>query len=366
VPSLDINLVLAAVSVLLFVGLIGLFAYLIRHQEQVEPQEQEVYGVDLLRQHYEAGDTIEQPTPYYVSPIPASPDPLEISGNLDKKIVIGAATIFATLFMIGGYFVIQGEASPFRQGGLRAAAAEHQLRLDIRRGKEQYANLCYDCHGRDGRAGTNPDGEMLPGRPLNVEGNKYELLKEDPAALDQRRDFIEMRIARGKDNPPGQYDMPAWAREEGGQLSAWQVKQLADLIMHGTEEDWADIAHIRQEHDPDHQVAERIPEPPAVPSGREVAEVSCTACHAVQAGGRSTLPQAPNLADWIAAGSRPRAENPQLQALSQTDPDWLVKWVSNATEVKPGTLMTPQAASEGGPVPDDQIRLVVEWLRTGR
>jgi len=364
---MDVNILLAAASALLFLGLIGLFAFLIRHQGQVEPEEQQVYGVELLRQHYDAGATVEQPTPYYVSPIPASPDPLEIAGNLDKKILIGAATIFGVLGMIGGYFVIQGEASPFAPGkGLRGAAVEHQLRLDVRRGKEQYASLCYDCHGRDGKAGTNPEGKELPGRPLNVAGNKYESLKEDPAALGTRRKFIEMRIHRGKDNPPGQYDMPAWGRAEGGQLSDWQVKQLADLIMYGTDADWADIAHIRQEHDPDHQVAERIPDRPAIPTGKDVAEVYCTACHAIQAGGRSTLPQAPNLAEWIANGSKPRVENPPLAALTQTDPDWLVKWVSNARKIKPDTLMTPQAASEGGPVPDDQIKLVVEWLRTGK
>ena len=364
---MDVNLLLAAASALLFLGLIGLFAFLIRHQEQTEPDAQEVYGVELLRQHYDAGATLEQPTPYYVSPIPASPDPLEISGNLDKKILIGAATIFGVLGMIGGYFVIQGEASPFAPGkGLRGAAVEHQLRLDVRRGKEIYASLCYDCHGRDGKAGTNPEGQLLPGRPLNIVANKFESLKEDPAALGARRKFIETTIHRGKDNPPGQYDMPAWGRDEGGQLSDWQVKQLADLIMYGTDADWADIAHIRQEHDQDHQVAERIPEPPAIPSGREVAQVYCTACHAVQTGGRSILPDAPNLADWIAAGSKPRAENPQLQELAATDPDWLLKWVSNAKKIKPNTNMTPQAASEGGAVPDAQIKLVVEWLRTGK
>lgn len=358
----DVNVLLAAASALIFLGLIGLFAYLIRHQEQVEPDKQ-VYGVELLSQHYDAGQTVEQPTPYYVSPIPASPDPLEISGNLDKKILVGAGTIFAVLAMIGGYFIIQGEASPLRPGGLRAVAVEHQLRLDVRRGKELYVSLCYDCHGRDGRAGVNPEGQALPGRPLNVSGNKYEDLKEDPAALAQRRAFIELRIQRGKDNPPGQYDMPAWGYRDGGQLSDWQVKQLVDLIMRGTEEDWADIAQIRQEKDPDGQVAERIPPPPPIPSGQDVARAYCAACHGVGAGDRSTLPQAPNLSDWKAAGARPRAENPPLQQLAQTDPDWLVKWVSNARKIKPDTLMTPQAASEGGQVPDDQIQLVVKWLR---
>ena len=86
----------------------------------------------------------------------------------------------------------------------------------------------------------------------------------------------------------------------------------------------------------------------------------------MQAGKGSPLPQAPNLADWIAAGSKPLAANAPLTALARTDPDWLVKWVSNAKKIKPDTIMTPQAASEGGPVPDDQIKLIVEWLRTGK
>lgn len=364
---MDVNLLLAGASALLFLGLIGLFAFLIRHQEQVEPDEPEVYGVELLRQHYDPGATVEQPTPYYVSPIPASPDPLEISGNLDKKILIGAATIFGVLGMIGGYFVIQGDASPFAPGkGLRGAAAEHQLKLDVRRGKEAYVSLCYDCHGRDGKGGTTPEGKQLPGLPLNVPGNKYATLKDDPAALSARRKLIETTIARGRPKPPPQYSMPAWARSEGGQLSEWQIKQLTDLIMYGTDADWADMAAIRQAHDPEGRVAERIPDPPAPASGKDIAAVACAACHSVQAGKGSPLPQAPNLADWIAAGSKPRPENAPLTALAATDPDWLVKWVSNARKIKPDTIMTPQAASEGGPVPDDQIKLIVEWLRTGK
>lgn len=364
---MDVNLLLAGASALLFLGLIGLFAFLIRHQGQVEPEHPEVYGVELLRQHYDPGATVEQPTPYYVSPIPASPDPLEIAGNLDKKILIGAATIFGVLGMIGGYFVIQGEASPFAPGkGLRGAAVEHQLRLDVRRGKEVYASLCYDCHGRDGKGGVTPEGKQLPGLPLNVSGNRYDTLKDDPAALGQRRKLIETTIERGRFKPPPQYSMPAWGRSEGGQLSEWQIKQLADLIMYGTDADWSDIAHIRQEHDVDHAVAEKIPEPPAPPSGKDAAVAYCTACHSVQAGKGSPLPQAPNLADWIAAGSKPRAENAPLTALAATDPDWLLKWVANAKKVKPDTIMTPQAASEGGPVPDDQIKLIVEWLLTGK
>jgi mono/diheme cytochrome c family protein len=363
--TLDVNLVLAGVSVLLFAGLIAFFAYLIAHQEQVEPSgEPETYGIPLLKQHYEAGETVEQPTPYYVAPIPASPDPLEISANLDKKILIGAAMTLGVLGMIGGYFVIQGEASPVAPGkGLRGAAVEHQLRLDVRRGKEVYASLCYDCHGRDGKGGTTPEGKTLPGLPLNQAGNKHETLQADPAGLTARRRLLELTIERGRDKPPGQYDMPTWGRSEGGQLSPWQIKQLVDLIMYGTDEDWADIAHIRQEHDLEHRVAEQIPPPPPVPSGREVAQAYCTLCHAIDSGRPSTLAAAPNLADWIAAGSKPRAENPPLQALAASDPEWLRKWVSNAKKIKPDTAMTPQAATEGGPLSDELLNAVLKFLR---
>ncbi len=40
-----------------------------------------------------------------------------------------------------------------------------------------------------------------------------------------------------------------------------------------------------------------------------------------------------------------------------------MKWVSNAKKIKPDTLMTPQAASEGGTLSDDAIKRVVAWLR---
>ena len=82
--TIDLNYVLAGISIVLFVGLIAFFGFLIKHQNEVEPEEKPIEGVELIRQHYGAGQTIEQPTPYYVAPIPSSPDPLEISGNLDK------------------------------------------------------------------------------------------------------------------------------------------------------------------------------------------------------------------------------------------------------------------------------------------
>src|SRR6266850_8112969 len=100
VVQLDLNFVLAAVSILMFVGFLAFFGYLIFHQQSLEPPEKT--GAELIEQHYAAGETIEQPTPYYVAPIPAAPDPLEISANLDRKILVGAGMLFAVFALVGG------------------------------------------------------------------------------------------------------------------------------------------------------------------------------------------------------------------------------------------------------------------------
>jgi mono/diheme cytochrome c family protein len=354
----DVNTILAVFSVLLFVGLVAYFAFLVRHQEQVEPPEKPVYGVELLEQHYAAGATVEQPTPYFVAPIPASPDPLEISANLDKKIVLGAISLFALFGMIGAYFVIQGEASPLAPGkGIRGLAVEDQLRIDVVRGRALFAQLCYDCHGRDGKAGTTPDGRTLPGLPLNKADFKFANIQADPAKVADTRKLIENTITRGRPFPAPRYSMPAWGRSEGGPLSPWQVKQLADLIMYGTDEDWADVVQARQEHDM--PLAEQIPPPPVPPSGEDVAKNVCTRCHTFTAGATSTNPLAPNLATYGATGPI----NDQLKALKASgDPDWLIKWVTDPPAIKPGTAMPPYGASAGGELPEASVKLVVEYL----
>lgn len=342
---MDTNVILAAASLLLFVGLVAFFAFLVRHQEEVEPRVREPYGVELLQQHYGPGETVEQPTPYYVSPIPASPDPLEISANLDKKIVVGAAMIFGFFGLVGGYFLIEFP--------LRAEATEHQIQIDVRRGKEIYASLCYDCHGRTGEGGKTPEGGQLPGLPLNRPDYKYEVIKEDPGKVASVRDLLTRTVTRGRPKPPPAYSMPAWGREEGGPLGQWQVKQLVDLIMYGADADWQDMATIRQRHD--QPVAEQIPERPAPLSGEETARAVCALCHTFTAGATSPNPQAPNLARYGVEG--PLID--ELKRLKDSgDPDWLAKWVSNAPSVKEGTAMPPYGAQIG----EDGVKLVVEYL----
>src|SRR5260370_5453803 len=99
--QLDLNFVLGAVSILMFVGFLAFFGYLIFHQQSLEPPEKT--GAELIEQHYAAGETIEQPTPYYVAPIPAAPDPLEISANLDRKILVGAGMLLAVFALPCGH-----------------------------------------------------------------------------------------------------------------------------------------------------------------------------------------------------------------------------------------------------------------------
>ncbi len=352
-PSLDVNVILAVASVLLFIALVAYFAFLVRHQEAVEPEEKPVYGVELLEQHFAPGATVEQPTPYFVAPIPASPDPLEISGNLDKKIVLGAALLFALFGMVGAYFVVQPT--------LFATASDKQLRVDIERGRVIFAQYCYDCHGRNGKAGTTPEGKTLPGLPLNKADFKYDNIKADPAKIAATRTLIENTITRGRPFPPPRYSMPAWGRSDGGPLSAWQVKQLADLIMYGTDEDWNDIVTVRQERGG--LVAEQIPAPPAPASGADTAKTVCARCHTFDAGATSPNPFAPNLAGYATKGPL----NDQLKALKASgDADWLVKWVTDPPSVKPGTAMPPYGASAGGELSEDTVKLVVQYLLTGK
>lgn len=259
--------------------------------------------------------------------------------------------LFLLFAMIGGYFLIQPT--------IRADAAENQLRIDIERGKKIFAQYCYDCHGRDGKAGKTPDGQTLPGLPLNKPDFKYVNIEKDPAKVHDTETLITNTITRGRPFPPPRYSMPAWGRSDGGPLSDWQVKQLVDLIMYGTDQDWADIVTIRQQEGG--TVAEKIPSPPAPASGEETAKTVCTVCHTFTAGANSPNPLAPNLSAYGKDGPF----NDQLKALKASgDPDWLIKWVTNPPSVKPGTAMPPYGASAGGQLPDATVKLVVQYVLT--
>jgi mono/diheme cytochrome c family protein len=356
----DINIILAAASLLLFVALLAYFAFVAYHQQQIETEEKPATGVELLRQHYGPGDTVEQPTPYWVAPIPAAPDPLEISSNLDRKIIAGGVMLFALFGLVGGYLLLQ--ILPSGPLSLRAAAAEKQTETSIHRGKNLYANFCYPCHGKTGLGNgeTDASGKPLPGKPLNTSANKYETLKDDPQGLKTREDFIRLTITRGKQNPPPSYSMPAWGQTEGGPLNPEQVSQLLNFVLRGSEQDWADIVTIRTHLEGVENADVVPPPPPAVQSGAEIAQAYCVTCHSVDPGKPSTVPLAPNLGHY---GTEGPLNDQNKQAKASGDADWLFHWVSNAPKVKPGIIMPAWLNTEGGSLDEATIRKIVEYLQ---
>jgi mono/diheme cytochrome c family protein len=368
----DLNFVLAAVSLLLFAGFVAFFGYLVFHQQQVEPKEPS--GAELIEQHYAPGDTVEQPTPYYVAPIPAAPDPLEISANLDRKILVGAGMLFMVFALVGGYFftlfVVRADASSERWRD--KVASEHQLEKSIERGRNLYANFCFDCHGKTGLGSNDPNQKGLPGAQLNNPAFKYENIKNDPANLKATTDLITRTIERGRQKPPDQISMPAWSDTEGGSLNEDQIQQLVDFIMRGTDQDWADVVTVRLHSsgaEDGHLPLEPNPPPKPTFSGAALGKVltqsnptlACTTCHSFTPGQASTNPQAPNLGHYATEGPI-NDENKAKKAAG--DADWLLHWIQNAPSIKPGIVMPVFGNAYGGSLTDDQIKAIIEYLQT--
>ncbi len=364
--SIDMNYVLAGLSIVLFVGLIGFFAFVIKHQNEVEPDEKPIEGVELIRQHYGAGDTVEQPTPYYVAPIPSSPDPLEIAGNLDKKIVLGGFMLFASFALIGAYLfallVVRADAS---SGTWRdRVAEEHQLEALVTRGRNLYTSLCFDCHGATGLGTADTNQPGLPGLPLNKPEFKYDNVKSDPAKLAATESLLNLTIHRGRAKPAGSISMPPWGEADGGPLNDEQIRQLIAFIEHGSDAEWADIVTVRRELG-----LSDTPKPPTVVvlAGKDKGQAltvnnggtPCVTCHAFDPSKTSPVALAPNLGKYGVEGPL----NSELKALKASgDPDWLFKWISNPPAIKPGVIMPAFSAKSGGPLQDQDIRDIMEYL----
>jgi len=358
--QLDLNFVLAAVSILMFVGFLAFFGYLIFHQQSMEPREKT--GAELIEQHYAAGETIEQPTPYYVAPIPAAPDPLEISANLDRKILLGAGMLFAVFALVGGYFftlfVVRADASSERWRD--KVASQQQLDKAIERGRNLYANFCFDCHGKEGK------GDVGVGLPLNKPDFKYDNIKSDPAKLAATESLLDLTIHRGRAKPAPSISMPAWGIADGGTLNDEQIRQLIAFIEHGTDAEWADIVTVRRELG-----LSDVPNPPKpavtstdpVERGHQLTLTYCTTCHSFVTGTNSPVPQAPNLGQYGSAGPL-NAENKAAKAAAGSSDQWLIDWESHAPKVKPGILMPIFAQAEGGQLSPENITDIVAYLKS--
>lgn len=360
--------------VFLVVALVALSALLVLFIQVGPPAEPEARP-PLLTQPYAAGETVEQPTPYYAAPVPESPDPLEVAGNLDRKALLGVAMVLGVFAMLGAYYTLAtGLPLKLLVPGfetLMARASETQLDVSAERGAHLYASLCFDCHGKRGqgdvgvglplnkpdfRAACGPQGESRNGKNCKPTDTQTILEKPGTLAPDDQKiyDLVSRTIARGRQRPAPAYSMPAWAREEGGQLIPEQVRQLALFIMYG---DWERPLQYRQEKGLALEPAPPPPPKPASPldTAKAVVQQQCIACHSFQAGTNSPNPQAPNLAKYGAEG--PFVD--QLKALKASgDPNWLKKWVSDAPSIKTGTAMPAWK----GILSEQQIDAVVEYL----
>ena len=197
---MDLNVILAVASLLLFVALLGYFGFIAYHQQQVEPEEKPATGVELLRQHYEPGDTVEQPTPYWVAPIPSAPDPLEIAGNLDRKIVAARRDGLRDV-RLSSAATCSSRSSQADPLSLRAAAVRSTARAFDRARQESVRQLLLRLPRQDRvleAARCDKDGEPMPGKPLNNPAFKYETLQNDPAKLQTTEDFLRLTISRGE------------------------------------------------------------------------------------------------------------------------------------------------------------------------
>src|SRR3989442_1937671 len=331
---------------------------------RVEPAGQETAerSSPLITQPYAPGEPVEQPTPYYAAPVPESPDPLEVAANTDRKALLATALLFGTLVMMGAYYTLQTGVPVKIYAGttLLDASKEKQLDVSIERGANIYASLCFDCHGKRGQ------GDVGVGLPLNRADNAYRAScgpngedvngkKCKQSDDDKTRDFLTKTIARGRSFPAPRYSMPAWSRDEGGQLNQEQINQVVNFIMYGN---WDRILQIREETglalEPNPPGRPKAPNPET--TGQGVAQTTCIACHSFTPGTPSNNPAAPNLGHYASEG--PFSD--QLKALKASgDADWLKKWASNAPAIKPGTAMPKWE----GVLTPEQIDWVVAYLR---
>jgi len=179
-----------------------------------------------------------------------------MSDGLDKKVALGLALTVALLLATGVYWFT--EAS--RQ---EAAADKYSLTA-----AEIFAQECFYCHGRQGWGGVGPS---LRTTNLDEEG-------------------LKRTISRGV------IIMPAWAREEGGTLTPFQVQGLAAFILNWDEklvEEAFALHPLLKAPDPP-----PYPPPPfagmknpipwgdkeAVEMGKLLYELACVRCHWTRGG----------------------------------------------------------------------------------
>ena len=132
--------------------------------------------------------------------------------------------------VIVGLLMVFGVATLlyFLWDSTRAEDAEtRQLEANAERGGKLYALNCRACHGLTGRGVL--EAGMLPGAPLNVEGNRPvdpDTGLPDEAGIRPIQDRFRDTIKCGRVGTL----MPPWSQDQGGALNEFQIEQLVTLI----------------------------------------------------------------------------------------------------------------------------------------
>ena len=175
-----------------------------------------------------------------------------MNDGLDKKVALGLALTVALLLAAGVYWLTE----PSRQ---RGATDKYKLAS-----AEVFAQNCFFCHGDQGLGGIGPS---LRATKLDEDGLKRTLSR-------------------------GVTVMPAWAREDGGTLTPFQVQGLAAFILNWDEKLVAEALVL-------HPIpATPMPPPPGIPPpyagmkspfpwgdkkavelGQLLYELMCSSCH---------------------------------------------------------------------------------------
>ncbi len=281
----------------------------------------------------------------------AQPAPVEVAGP-PTGVLAMERKIFSITFMIGGTVLLllgYGLREPARQ----LEAQDALLDIEIGRGIENFASLCYSCHGEKGQGAVVPAWDPLRlAPPLN----RPNLRPTDPDERKKTYDLVFKTISRGRPNTP----MPAWNQSDGGALFDEQINDLALMVMNGDRviefqgekaTAWDHVERVVKEH-----VAEGLAQMPQQPKVedlpfyqalndqqkqgvRALLQRGCGSCH--------TIPNLPGASGTIGpnlqgVGSR----NPIAGGVPNNSPDDLAKWVLNPPALKPGTAMPPLGLSQ--------------------
>jgi plastocyanin/mono/diheme cytochrome c family protein len=146
--------------------------------------------------------------------------------NTSKQINAMIAMLLLLLLGVGVYTIWD----PFR-----ATAKTDQTKEQLADyAAARFARNCRQCHGNEG------EGRTGLGPPLNPEYRDSSGLPvfDDPSKLDEEQKLVLNTINCGR---VGTY-MPAWSQDQGGNLSAEQIRQLVLLITQPPPDGWKKVA----------------------------------------------------------------------------------------------------------------------------